>query len=626
MPYRRNNYDFVIDSSFTPFTMQEMLVPFMAYKDAFEKSEEAYVDLSTRADKFKYLASSLDPESKAAKIYNGYANDLKAQAEDLAHNGLSMGNRSALTDLKRRYQGEIGRLEQVDAIRKAQIKEQNALRLQDPTRLFSRRADLTSFDEYLDNPDLSYESYSGALLSQQVGTAAAAIAKSLRDYGKGKPLDGFTKTWLQQHGYTAAEVAVAINDPTNPKSSSVLNSLVDNVVKGSNIASWGDANALSQAYNYARQGLWQAVGQTQVGTYTDEAAKIAAQEASSKRVAQYAAGLTATQNINHTMLTPRALRSQKEIDETTKKIDHYVQQGWMKKDSAGNWVMTDDGMKEYIRNNNPSVSVTGSTGATSRLMNAETKLDMETSKNRKYAPTQFRQFLDGLNNGNSLIDGMLKNPFRARRNAGKLFTQAVENNKSDAYDMYRSTEYIRHLDDSYSKAVKDQVFAEGNVLEKLDFNGKDGFVGERIKNSELAKFKPVRINYSKYGNTITWTNDDGETVRTNAPKAVNERVSNTVQQAMNNESLLAEIIRVGKVPKADKNGNPVIKDGAIQFTNTPLSQQEIMAYYNDWQEEMDIVQSVGSMYVTPSSTKKIEYNPYEFGLGLQNNFGLGEDE
>ena len=39
MPYRRNNYDFVIDSSFQPFSMNEMLTPFMQYKDAYEKAE-----------------------------------------------------------------------------------------------------------------------------------------------------------------------------------------------------------------------------------------------------------------------------------------------------------------------------------------------------------------------------------------------------------------------------------------------------------------------------------------------------------------------------------------------------------------------------------------------------------
>ena len=108
------NYSYVVDSTFQPFNMQEMLVPFSAYKDAFEKSEEQYDTLSQGADKFKYLSDTLPEGSKARQIYEGYANDLRAQAEDLAHNGLTMGNRRALTSLKRRYQGEMGRILQAD--------------------------------------------------------------------------------------------------------------------------------------------------------------------------------------------------------------------------------------------------------------------------------------------------------------------------------------------------------------------------------------------------------------------------------------------------------------------------------------------------------------------------------
>ena len=50
------NYSYVIDNSFQPFSMQEMLVPFSAYKEAYEKSEEQYNELSEKADKFKYLS------------------------------------------------------------------------------------------------------------------------------------------------------------------------------------------------------------------------------------------------------------------------------------------------------------------------------------------------------------------------------------------------------------------------------------------------------------------------------------------------------------------------------------------------------------------------------------------
>ena len=619
MPRGYNNYSFVIDSSFQPFTMQEMLVPFTAYKDAYEKVENEYNNLSLQSDKFKYLADTLDPDSKAAQIYNGYANDLKAQAEDLAHNGLSMGNRRALTNMRRRYQGEIGRLHQIDEIRRAQIKEQNALRLQDPTRLFSRRADMTDFDKYLENPDLGYESYSGAMLAQQVGTAASAIAKSLRDYSKGKPLDGFTKTWLQQHGYSPAEVAQAIQNPASDKTG-VLSSIVEQVVQSSRIPEWADTATLNQAYNYARQGLWNAVGQTNVATYTDEAAKLAAQEASQKRVAEYAAGLQ-NQQINHAMLTPRALRSQQEINDNTSMINTFIKNGYVK-EVNGKYELTTLGKKVYA---NP-VDVTEN--ALPKWMDAKDRgvalRGMQAGKRQ----SDFRIFMDKLNGGKSLYDG--KSDYNGGKglfmsnHAANLFTQAVKNNSSEVYDMYHSTEYVRQVDDSYAKELKRQVMSEPEVLQSLDFNGKDGFKGKNIKKSDLEKFTPTRVNYSKFGTTITWVNDKGEMVRTNAPVSVNERVSNTVLQAMNNASLNAAVIKAGKLPKVDANRNPIIKDGVIQFSNTPLTEDMLRGYYNDWQNEMDVVQSIGSMYVSPSTTKNQEFKPYEFGAGMQSMFDSEE--
>ena len=76
MPRGYNNYSFVVDSAFTPFSMQELLTPMLMYKENFEKMESAYEDLSSKADKFKYLSETLPEGSKGRQIYEGYANEL----------------------------------------------------------------------------------------------------------------------------------------------------------------------------------------------------------------------------------------------------------------------------------------------------------------------------------------------------------------------------------------------------------------------------------------------------------------------------------------------------------------------------------------------------------------------
>ena len=361
------NFSYVFDSTFQPFSMQELLTPYLMYKDAFEKTEEGFSQLSDRARAFEFMASRLPEGSRAKAIYDNYVGDLKAMAADLSTRGLMMSNRGALTSLKRRYSSEIGRLEKIDAIRRAQIQEQRNILAQDPTRMFSRRADLTDFDEYLDNPDLSYESYSGAMLTQQVATAAQAIAKSLREYGQGKPLDKFTNIFLKQHGFTAAEVAEAISNPTNAKNIGILNTLVENVIANSGIKAWATPDIMQKAYAFARQGLWSAVGQTDVDKYENYGARLAAQTAAqdmlnarqharsmaAQRAAQAAAQVAANQRYRQSF-TPKNIYTSEEIAQIQRdknawnRYKNYFQ---TKKGSDGKiyWEMTKAGREFYTK-------------------------------------------------------------------------------------------------------------------------------------------------------------------------------------------------------------------------------------------------------------------------------------
>ena len=201
MPYRRNNYDFVIDSSFQPFSMQELLTPMLMYKENFEKMESAYEDLSSKADKFKYLSQTLPEGSQSRQIYEGYANELNQQAEDLAKNGLSMSNRRALTNLKRRYQGEIGRLDLADQALQEERKLRRQMSAKDSSMLYA--LDNLSIDSFLDGNTPNLYNISG----NDLYTKGAIIGKnfSSRVYGTqegGKTLGGYYRDYIQRKGYT----------------------------------------------------------------------------------------------------------------------------------------------------------------------------------------------------------------------------------------------------------------------------------------------------------------------------------------------------------------------------------------------------------------------------------------
>lgn len=205
------DYSFVVSPSFNPFSMQEMLVPFSAYKDTFEKSEEQYDTLSQGADKFKYLSETLPEGSKARQIYEGYANDLRAQAEDLAHNGLTMGNRRALTSLKRRYQGEMGRILQADEAMREEKKLRQSLGAQDTSLLYAN--DNLNIDDFLDgkNPNL-YRISGNELYTRGAAAGKAASSRIFSAGDAGSTLNGYYRDYVQKLGYSPETIRKFYND------------------------------------------------------------------------------------------------------------------------------------------------------------------------------------------------------------------------------------------------------------------------------------------------------------------------------------------------------------------------------------------------------------------------------
>lgn len=194
------NYSFVIDSSFRPFSFDEMLKPWVIYSNAAKEVEEKYDDLKTKADTFKYLANETTNDPTARAIYEGYANDLNAQAEDFARNGLSIRNRRALTSLKQRYQGEIGQLEEADKQLKELLKGRNTLSAAGKTILYGNEnpklsdflGDGTGFNRYaIDTADLRTR-------GNNLGKAISSRMYSNDDAGSF--LQGQYRIWRQTHG------------------------------------------------------------------------------------------------------------------------------------------------------------------------------------------------------------------------------------------------------------------------------------------------------------------------------------------------------------------------------------------------------------------------------------------
>lgn len=271
------NFSFVSGAKFRPFSYSEMLVPLQQATTAQMQLEDAYGELGTKADVFDRMANEqTDPQAYA--MYKQYSNDLAAQAESLAKQGLTPASRQGLIDMKRRYSSEIVPIEQAYKRRQELVDEQRKLQAQDSTLLFDRPASTLSLDELISNPALSPQSYSGALLSKQVGTAAQNLAKEVRENPrKWRTILGnqYYET-IMQKGFRPEEIMQAVQN--NPEASPILQGIVEDAVGSSGIKNWNDENILNRAYDYARQGLWNAVGETQYQQLSNKAYDYAMQE------------------------------------------------------------------------------------------------------------------------------------------------------------------------------------------------------------------------------------------------------------------------------------------------------------------------------------------------------------
>lgn len=583
------NYSLVASTQFRNRSFDDMLKPLLMYTQEYNAIEDAASDLATKASVWEGMANEqTDPEAYAQ--YKRYADDLQRQAVNLSQNGLNPTTRRELLNLKRRYSSEITPIEQAYANRKAQADEQRKALLQNPTLLLSRRADMTSLDDYMRNPQLGYESYSGALLTQQVGQAASAIAKELRDYGNGKPLDGFTKTWLQQHGFSAAEVAQAINNPDSPRSSHILNTLVNNVMADSGVPQWADRATLNQAYSYARQGLWNAVGETKVQTYTDEAAKLAAQEASQKRVAKYAAGLQEQQRMNGLAINPINIYNQKEKDQANRNMKQYAK--YFTTDANGHVKMTAEGLKEYNRkvrqtNGKPMVTPEGTT--------------ILTEASSSYGDSPFKRFIDSLGGGKYIINGKMQ-----PGNLGNLWVKYNRDNASSAFDATKSTEFDYTISDSQQKDMKRaiQTAARGTKLQEVDFDGKTNTFkpsGDTIDMEDLNNDKVIVLStrFSPYGNTVMIKDKDGEVHRYSMPTGINPTNEINRDRAMQKAMQWQNMVASGQYKDAQGNIHQATPD-EITYAQRMYAQalQEAYLYH--------------SQLGVSNKTKEQEFNPYGY--------------
>lgn len=202
-----------INSTFRPFTYDEMVKPLLAYKEAYDKTEEEYFKLLDDTEQWKDLVSQ-DGSPEAFALYNRYSTDLNSIVDDFSR-GMRPGTRKALINMKRRYSQDIKPIENAVAA----MKEANDLRAKASPDAIFEVSEYNSVDQFLHGKTANnrYQSRE-ALLKKTAAVTEAAMNEALKDPEFKKAMNGQYWDVVQHTGgsYKDLQEAMKLGMMDNP--------------------------------------------------------------------------------------------------------------------------------------------------------------------------------------------------------------------------------------------------------------------------------------------------------------------------------------------------------------------------------------------------------------------------
>ena len=470
--------------------------------------------------------------------------------------------------------------------------------------MLSRRAATTSLDDYIRNPQLAYESYSGKLITAQAASAASALAKEMQEKPrKWRSILGnsYYETMMQK-GFSSQAVLQAIQD--NPNAAPQLTRIVEDAINSSGVRNWGDQATIARAIDYAKQGLWSAVGETQYQTLDNWRAKLAEQEAMQIRADKRKAEAAQQARLNSLAINPLNIYSSRELskDEQTYKDNVKKYSKYFYTDAQGRVRLTEAGLNEYRRNATPRVTTSGSGGGTARLMNAETQM---TQASRPFTPTPFKKFLDSIGGSMRMEEGAGWNSVRI----GNLWNNYVNNTpaaRTARYDATRVTEYDYPIASAQQGDMKDDIMTAGRglSLKEVDYDSKSKQfkdTGEEITMEDLKsdKYKVTATRFSPYGTTVMIQDDKGNVRRFRMPAGINTTNEQNRDRAMAAANQWQQVVNTGQYTDARGNVHQATPD-EITYAQQQYAQAIQQAYL------------FHSQLGVQNKTKEQEFNPYGY--------------
>lgn len=564
------NYSLTVNSTFNPYSLQELLPIYQANAQAQYQAEEAFSQLQMKADQWEKLANNAQ-DTDVYNTYKAYSNQLKAAADDILNNGINAASRRNLMNMRAQYASNIIPIEEAYNKRQQQAQVLWQARLQDPTLIAQDPSEL-GLSYYMKNPTYTPQSYSGKLLTAQSAQAAQNLAKTLSSYGKGEPIDSYTNTFIQKHGLTRNDIQKYLNGETTA-TNKVLSAIYQQVYDSSQIGNWANENQRKQAANFIKQGMWSAIGQDTVQAMENfearENYKFNQQLALMQAQQQQQDQLSAINEVP--IYTPE---EQKEADEMREKYKKYFytkngrtylsQKGreeYEKQTTINEPVRYDSkaGKWYYVIGSKIHGGMQGAAPGAKQYVAKGTKIEYEGNNpvvKVKTGQSQFRSFLDSLGAQKYLGKGNNWQP----GNVGNLWSKYI--NTGVKGDAKQFMEYNYALNNEQQNTYTKMLGEIGGLYEaKFDKKSGKWIEGDKIDLEDFRnadnKWNVTSARYSSSGRTYLATNKDGKQLRLISRNYINPNVEENIDRLMIRNNKISNALRSGymdgkKMTEADR--------------------------------------------------------------------------
>lgn len=239
-----------VNSTFRPFSYQELLQPALMATEAHYQQEEALSALESEAAVWEKLGQN--PVDRAEyNVYKQYMKDIESKRDELLKNGLNSSTRRNFMNLKRDYGEKIAPIAEAYNRREQDIKRQQEISDKTGGRtLYTRDASTTSLRDYMNGvKDFSQVNLDTLLNESMLG--AKNISSRYFNTEEGKAFEGKYYTLITQQGLTPGQ-AIEVLSKSNKYPE--FNKFIDSLASKTGISNY-NRNDQSMIMNTILQGV-----------------------------------------------------------------------------------------------------------------------------------------------------------------------------------------------------------------------------------------------------------------------------------------------------------------------------------------------------------------------------------